>query len=149
MGKRKSIQEDDNGIVKYEQFDKYAALRMLEDPTIAMEDKVLLRQLLNHSRDGVAEVTYHASKTAVEDEGGLYAPRWSLQNLPKHIRSSLVHDIAFDLDIVNSQPTILLGLMRKFGYPENKMFFSVITLTAVRSSCRLLIQTVRGPNGRS
>jgi hypothetical protein len=25
------------------------------------------------------------------------------------------------LDIVNSQPTILLGLMRKFGYPENKM----------------------------
>ena len=82
---------------------------------------MLLRQLLNHSRDGVAEVTYHASKTAVEDEGGLYAPPWSLQNLPKRIRSSLVHDIAFDLEIVNSQPTILLGLMRKFGYPENKM----------------------------
>lgn len=120
MGKRKSMQEDDNGIVKYEHFDKYTALRMLEDPAIAKEDKLLLRQLLNHSRDGVAEVTYHASKTAVEDEGGLYAPRWSLQNLSRRIRSSLVHEIAFDLDIVNSQPTILLGLMRKFGYPENK-----------------------------
>ena len=32
MGKRKSMQEDDNSIVKYEHFDEYAALRMLEDP---------------------------------------------------------------------------------------------------------------------
>ena len=83
-------------------------------PTVA--DQTRYKTLLRTQTGGTASILYEKSSYGV---GRLYAKgtAFTYQSLPKVVRRLLLSGTGtMSLDIVNCQPTLLMGLVAKWGY---------------------------------
>ena len=65
---------------------------------------------------GLRPVVYHYARNKVgHSRQSVYIV--GLQNLPRTIRQTITNDFYYDIDTVNSQPSILLNICQKYKYP--------------------------------
>jgi hypothetical protein len=109
----------DSKIVKTEIFDINSMENLSSHDGISFDVKKLLKAYKKKREDGnKVQVIYEYGKDLKKLKLGRLYPQkgLGLQNFPSDIRVSLAHKYYHDIDMVNSQPTILTQLCEKNGW---------------------------------
>ena len=103
-------------IVKTELYDVNAMAGLLNHDGVSSDVKRLLRSYKKMSENGnEVQVIYEHGKGL--DCGRIYPQRMKgLQAFPSNIRSALAQKYYWDVDMVNSQPVILLAKCKEYGW---------------------------------
>jgi hypothetical protein len=109
---------DDWKAVKREQFDLNALNALVCHEGVGIDEKKMLRSYKKNRVNGnTVQVVYEYGKTLKSTIGRLYPQRGiGLQNFPKSIRAALAAPYYHDIDMVNSQPVILVQMCAKNGW---------------------------------
>jgi len=109
----------DELVVKQERYDPNMMEDLLTHDGISEDDKRKLRSYKKKREDGnMVQVVYEYGKKVKDLKMGRLYPQKNigLQTFPSNIRSALAGSLYDDVDMVNSQPTILLDICEKNGW---------------------------------
>jgi hypothetical protein len=113
-----AVVEEVEEVQKVEMYDADMARQLRNNSAIEKQQRTLLRRYIKQSvRGNQYEVSYRLGKTARQNNntlGRLVAPI-GLQCFQKDIRGALARPYYWDIDIVNSLPTILIQFCKKNG----------------------------------
>lgn len=102
-----------NAIVKIENINIKILHSLYKCEDVPKEDRIKLKNIKNAVKKNDLEVTYCHSDDKKENKlGRMYARGSSIQKLSRKTRNHLCHENYWDLDIVNSHPTILLHICK-------------------------------------
>ena len=115
---------NDLRIVKTEKFDINALASLLNHDGIDRETKNVLKAYKRMRQNGnVVQVVYEFGKELKQLQIGRMYPQKGigLQNFPSDVRSALASTYGWDIDMVNSQPVILMQLCEQSGWTCTKL----------------------------
>lgn len=115
---------DDFRMVKQEYFDIDALYALCNHQAVATDVKKKLKAYRKKAVNGnQVQVVYEYGETLKSLQKGRVYPQKAigLQSFPKEIRAALAQKYYWDIDMVNSQPSLLVQLCKKNGWPCERL----------------------------
>lgn len=114
------------------------------DDMVTSIEKCKLREYINKGivdgKKAKVNVTYHYSRNKIKKSRQMVYGV-GLQNLKREIRHSIANEYYYDIDMVNSEPTLLLNYCIKAGYKHDAIEFYCVNrekcLHEMKEKCKL------------